>query len=735
MAKGFKRNKAAGNEPIAKAAGGGADTHQTPSAWHGDWTRGLIMVAAVFLAYQPVWYAGFICDDDYHVRANPCIVGPLGLKEIWTTNAGLFFPLTLTTFWIVHALWGLAPLPYHLMNVFQHALSAVVLWQVLRHLQLPGAWLGAALWALHPIQVETVAWISELKNTQSGLFYLLTILFYLKWRKGRDGRERSRDRWSYSLTLLCAALAMASKTPTMVLPLVLGLGAWWMEGRWDWRILKGLAPLIVMSTIACAVTLWNHPADPGALETGLPARSWPERVATAGDVTWFYLAKLAWPYPLLTVYPRWQIDEGWWGAYVPTAMVVGIGVFLWRNRASRARPYFFAGAYFLITLFPFLGLMDESFWQYSFVQDHLQYLSGMAPLALAGAGLDRLFNFAAAGKPRLAPVFCAGLLLIPATMTWRQTWFYENLEALWNHTLAWNPECWVGHNDLGFVLYQKGQMEAADAEYQKALAIKPDFAEAHNNLGVSLFQKGRVDEAIAEFQKALGSKDTFAEGHNNLGNALLQKGQVDAALTQFQKAVEIYPSYAEGHRNLGLALLQKGEVDAAIIQFQDVLQISPKDSEGQTNLANALGQRRQGDEAISRFQQALNLKPNDAEAHSNLGAAFLLRGRVDEALAEFQKALEINPNDAEIHSDLGGALLQKGRNEEAALELQKALTINPNNADAHYNLGLVLYREGKFEESTTQFREALRLNPHDIDSQNNLTKVQAMARESAAPAK
>jgi hypothetical protein len=211
---------------------------KVPSWLSRDWLWGLILVLTVVLVYQPVWSAGFIWDDDYHVTANPCIVGPLGLKEIWTTSAWQPFPLVMTVFWVEHALWGLAPLPYHLVNVFQQAMGTVLLWRVLRSLRVPGAWLGAALWALHPVQVESVAWISEMKNTQSCVFYLLTILFFVRWLKARDLDGRTGAGWNYGLTLLFAALAMASKSSTVILPVVLGLCAWWMEGKWPWRHLR-----------------------------------------------------------------------------------------------------------------------------------------------------------------------------------------------------------------------------------------------------------------------------------------------------------------------------------------------------------------------------------------------------------------------------------------------------------------------------------------------------------------
>ena len=195
-----------------------------------DWFWGLLLVLAVILVYTPSWWAGYLWDDDVVVTENPVIVGPLGLKEIWTTSAADICPLTITTFWVEHALWGLAPVPYHVVNVLLHGVSAVVLWRVLRALQVPGAWLGAALWALHPVQVESVAWISEMKNTESGLFFLLSILCFVRWLKDRG----SGAGWNYGLALLFAALAMASKSSTVILPVVLCLCAWWLKGRWQW---------------------------------------------------------------------------------------------------------------------------------------------------------------------------------------------------------------------------------------------------------------------------------------------------------------------------------------------------------------------------------------------------------------------------------------------------------------------------------------------------------------------
>ncbi len=335
---------------------------QGPPSWfRHDWIWGLILILSVILTYTPVWQAGFIWDDDAHLTANPCIVGPLGLKEIWTTSAADICPLTLTTFWVEHALWGLGPLPYHLVNVLMHGACAVLLWRVLRSLRVQGAWLGAALWALHPVGVESVAWITEMKNTESGLFFLLSILFFVRWLRSRDLDGRTGVGWNYTLTLIFAALAMASKSSTVILPVVLCLCAWWMEGRWRWRNVARVLPIFLMSIAASALSIWTQGlALAQAVTDPQWVRTWPERLATAGDAVWFYLGKLLWPHPLITIYPRWQIDTTQWVSYLPLLAVIVILSIFWLKRELWSRACFFAFAYFIAALLPVLGTDRQS---------------------------------------------------------------------------------------------------------------------------------------------------------------------------------------------------------------------------------------------------------------------------------------------------------------------------------------------------------------------------------------
>ena len=361
------------------------------------WLQAALLAGLVVLAYVPVLSAGFIWDDDKHLTENPCIVGPLGFAGIWTSAEATYYPLVLTTFWVEHALWGFAPLPYHLVNVLVHAACAIVLWLVLERLKLPGAWLGAALWALHPVQVESVAWVTELKNTQSGLFFLLSILCFLKWRESRgetNGRGRSTP---YVLALLCASAAILSKSSTVMLPVVLGLCSWWEDRRIEGRDIARLAPFFGISAAASVWTIWEQQFHSGAIGADW-ALTWAQRFIVAGRDLWFYLGKLAWPHPLVFIYPLWKIDASEPLAYLPLLAAGGALYVLWSRRNGWGRSPLFAFAYFAVSLFPLLGFFNVYFFRFSYVADHFQYLASMGPLALLGAGLARLPVWLAQGR-------------------------------------------------------------------------------------------------------------------------------------------------------------------------------------------------------------------------------------------------------------------------------------------------------------------------------------------------
>jgi tetratricopeptide (TPR) repeat protein len=696
----------------------------------GPWGWGLLLCALVLVAYLPAARGGFVWDDVDHLTENPCIVGPLGLKEIWTTSQASLCPLVFTTFWVEHRLWGLDPVPYHVINILMHATAALVLWRVLSRLQIPGAWLGAALWALHPVQVESVAWITEMKNTQSALFFLLSVLFFCKSTQAQPiAGGRNRSGLHYALSLLFGALAMASKSSTVVLPLVLGLCAWWMgEGRHWRRTLLRLTPLLLMSALAGAVTIWTQ-----SIEGRGDQLDWTlgifERGIVAGRALWFYLGKLIWPNPLAVIYPRWDVRGAGALACLPAIAAVALSVLLWANRSRwqrRSRGLLLAWSYFVVTLLPVLGLLDHNLLRLSFVFDHFQYLASMGPLALAAAGLATAWDRVKERGHGWTPALCTLLLIGMGVRSRAQCAVYQDNETLWTATLAINPSCWLAHNNLGVVLGEKGRHDEALPHLEKAVEIRPAYAMAHNNLGIQLQIKNRIDEAMAQFQKAIDIKSNFGEAHYNLGRILQKKGRADDAIAHYQKALENKSHPAECHNYLGLAFQRKGDLDRALMHYRSALELLPDYGEAHNNLGTVLGQRGQIDEARQHFQRAVEIKTDFAEARENLRRLAQNQDQPDAAAVTENGAAS-----AESHMSLGIALGQKGQLDEALAQIQKALELKPDYAEAHYNMGFALQKKALWKEAKAHYERAIELNPDYARALRSLAYLLATSEEAS----
>ena len=562
------------------------------------------LMALVFVAYMRVWHAGFIWDDDDHLTRNPCIIGPLGFAAIWTSSRAVYYPLVLTSFWVQHAIWGLNPMPYHVVDVALHAACAVLLWRVLKRLGVTGAWLGAAIWALHPVQVESAAWITEQKNTQSCFFYLLAILFFLRWLASSGARlPRARK---YGAALLCATLAILSKSSTVMLPVVLGLCWWWMDGRWRWRNTFWLIPFLMISGAASGWTIWEQKYANHALGVEW-SQTWPQRAVIAGKDIWFYLWKLVWPHPLTFIYPVWNTDASRLTGYLPL-IAMALGLFLlWLARNGHLRPVFFAASYFVISLFPVLSFFNVYFFRYSFVGDHFQYLASIGPLALAGAGITWGARWVGGEEGLVYPAFSGALLIVLGMLTWLQCGVYINLETLWRGTLADNPNAWIAHFNLGDILVRQGHLDEAVAEYREHLALMPASEEGLGNLANVLLMQGHTDEAVVEYGKLLQIDPDSPEGHGDLSAALLRQGHVNEAIAEAQKAVELARhtnDSGEGHndasmlRILAAAYARAGRYAEAI--GADKMAFQRAESQSNTALAAALSQEIASYEAASK---------------------------------------------------------------------------------------------------------------------------------------
>jgi protein O-mannosyl-transferase len=740
--------------------------------WRRDWFWALLLIGLVCIAYAQVFGAGFIWDDESHLTRNPCVIGPLGLKEIWTTAQAVYYPLVLTTFWVLHKFVGLNPFPYHLLNVLLHATSAVLLWRVLQLLKIRGAWLGAALWALHPVMVQSVAWITELKNTQSCLFYLLSILFFLKWdeapRITRISRIEKKEEafpnhsrnpcypW-FTLSLFLFVLATLSKPSVVMLPFVLALFIWWNRGKIRWRDALALAPFAVISAFASAWTIWEQKFHARAVGPDW-AQTFSERLIIAGRAIWFYLGKLIWPHPLVFIYPHWDIEPSKLIAYLPLLTAIAGLIALWFVRAKWGRALFFAAAYYVISLFPVLGFFSVYFFRYSFVSDHFQYLASMGPFALAGAAiatvvgrlcetpremasdtgaLQHLGNdFAVSrGKVVLSVSLCGILLLLLGFRTWRQTAEYRDLFALYGATLQRNPGCWMAHYNLGIAFSERGEAEQAIDHYRQAITLRLNYAEAHYNLGRLLVEQGQLDDAIAHYEKAVDINPDDPEAQNNLGVTLFGVGRADEAISHYQKALEIRPAYAEASCNFANALIAKGDFDGAIARYTACLAAIPDQAEAQYNLASALLRKGRTDEAIVQYQKVLQIHPESADAHANLGSAWLAKGRARDAMAEYRKALQISPENLAALSNLAWLLATSAdpslRNGSEAVRLAERADSAGSRSDTHPTVLRILaaaYAEaGQFVEAKETAQQALQA----AKVQGNTTLADALQGELA----
>jgi tetratricopeptide (TPR) repeat protein len=498
-------------------------------------------------AYWPATGCGFIWDDDDYVEQNLLLRSTEGLGQIWLDVGATpqYYPLVHTSYWLEYRLWEDDPRGYHVVNMLLHALAAVLLWRVLKVLDVPGAWLAAAVFALHPVHVESVAWITERKNVLSGVFYLASALLYLRLTL-RTGEERP-SRWLYAGALALFVCALLSKTVTCSLPAALLLVLWWKRGRLGWQDVRLLAPFFALGVAFGLLTIWMEVHRVGAQGTTWDL-TFIDRCLIAGRALGFYAGKLIWPWPLMFVYPRWQIDAGAWWQYLFPIATAGVVIALWLTRNRLGRGPLVAVLLFAGTLVPALGFFDVYPMRYSFVADHFQYLAGLGLIALGAAGL------ATAGRRcgdlgLVSAGIAAGVLLITlGTVTWRYTHAFHDAETLWRDTLAKNDGAWIAHNNLGMILQSGGHPDEAFHHFSRAVAINPDHAEAQNNLGGSLGLQGRTDEAIVCFRRAVDLDPGLARAHANLGSALLIQGRPDEAMIHLRSAERLNPALADAIR-------------------------------------------------------------------------------------------------------------------------------------------------------------------------------------------
>jgi len=602
----------------------------------------------VITAYLPALKSGFIWDDDQHVTGNQAVMSAGGLREIWLQpeSSPQYYPLAHTVFWLEYHCFGVRPLGYHLINILLHALNAVLVFFLLKRLSLPGAWLVAAVFALHPVHVESVAWVSELKNVLSGFFYLSALLAYFRFDDPENGGGQRRFS-QYALSLFLFFCALLSKTVTASLPVAILLILWWKRPKLASKDVLPLLPMLLAGAGMGLVTIWMEKHHVQAVGDDW-SLSFIGRLLVAGRAIWFYLAKLAWPCNLTFIYSKWNVDTARPGLYLfPLAFfLLSASLYYLQKRIGRGP---LAGvAFFAVSLVPALGFFDVYPFRYSYVADHFQYLASLGVLTIIiGAGVSWFRGHQSYHRTVGLP---AAVLLLAAlwTLTFRQTRIYHNSETLWQDTIAKNPSCWMAYNNLGIYYLQKGNQDQAEVCFQKAVLIDPGKVDQRSSLGLLHLSKGSLPEALDDFKKATILAPDDSRTHYNLGQTYIQMDSLPQAEAELKKAISINNNYAKAHCNLGIVYHKQKKYSLAEQELKLARALNPSLYQADYYLALIFWGRCKRAEAEAGFLWVLKIQPDFPEAEYDLGRLYLEMGRPREAEAIFRGLQQRHPGFIEI---------------------------------------------------------------------------------------
>jgi tetratricopeptide (TPR) repeat protein len=723
-----------------------------------------VLVLAALAVYWPCLKGSFLWDDNVMLTRNPMVKSPGDLGGIWfSTRPFDYCPLTLTSFWMEYRLWRLQPAGYHVTNVVLHALSAFLLWRILKRLKAPGAYVAAAVFVVHPVCVASVAWIAERKNTLSLLFFLLSLLWYLRFDEqskvqslksnvksqesegtGQTLASRTTHHapraipssffdspsWLYVLSLGAFLLALFSKASVVVLPFVLLLCSWWRWGRITRQDLVRAAPFFLLALALGLVTVWfqSHWALGGSAQPTDPLLV---RILGGTWAVWFYLAKDLAPLNLAVIYPRWPIVPASPGSYVPGLLLLGLFAWLWRCRAGWARPLLFGLGYFVVTLLPVLGLFDMAFLFFSRVADHWQYLAIPGVIALvvgvvAACCSEKSEDACGAlrtARPththlltrrwlrRAGPGLAVLLLTALAVDSWKRAALYAQPESLWGDAVARHPQVWVARNYYGNALEEEGKLDEAIAQYAAVQRFMPTNVNACINLGIARLKKGELDLAEAQLRHALELNPRDLGAHFNLGSVLSKEDKVDEALFHYGEALHCYFYQPEAHFCLGNLNIRQGQTNAALSHYREAIRLDPDFALAHQTLANLLLTQGQLQEALTHYALAAQVNPALPDARYNLGRAALAAGWYVEAEDHFRATLAVQPDYAEAHHGLGLLLERQGRTDEALAQYEAALKAKPDYAKAHYVMGNALLKRQQPALARQHFEAALKSQP------------------------
>ena len=662
--------------------------------------------------YLPTMLWGSFVWDDRILTLSQAVPDWSGLWRLWSGEAysmddtpeAHYWPLVYTTFWLEHKLWGFAPAGYHIVNVLLHLANTLLVWHLLRRLAVPGAWVVAAVFAVHPLHVESVAWVIERKDVLSGLFYFAAVLAWMRFVE-----QPRRGRYAGALALYVAGLL--SKSIVVTLPVALLIWHWWKQGRVTSTDLLRLVPFCAVGLVITVGDLsFSRSVEPLSLGYSLT-----ERTLIAARALWFYAGKLLWPSELAVIYPLWDIrvaDPLAWG-YLIAAVALALALWYFRQRLGRGP---LAGAlFFAVTLLPVLGFVDYGYMEYAFVADRFQYLAGIGFMAVViGAAsysvclLPSMWQKGALGA-------AAVVIVVMGLLTWQQASIWRNKETLWRHVVTLNPQARNAHLSLSKALYRQERYAEALEAARVAVEQRPDYYNTHATLGAILNALGRFEEAETHLRRAITLHLQGWYAHLHLGDALYKQSRYEEALAATRVAVEQRPNYYKTHADLGLVLSALGRFEEAETYLRRALVLNPQAQDAHLHLGDALYKQGRYEEALAATRVAIEQAPNHFEAHVNLGAILAAQGHYEEALAATRVAAEQAPNHFEAHVNLGAILAAQGHYEEAIEVLAQAAALAPDSSQAaemYFLMGQAARDNGQPEAASEYYMRVFEIDPH-----------------------
>ena len=595
------------------------------------------IAAAVLFVYWPSLRGGWIWDDLSEITLNSTLRSPGGLRRIWFAPPGPdYLPLKSTLQWLEWRLFGDNPFGYHWVSLGLHFTSALLVWRLLARLGLCLAWLGALLFAVHPLAVQSVAWVSEQKNTLSLPLLLLAMGAYAD-------TDASRGRGAYARSFFWFLAAMLAKTSVVMFPVVILLHAAWKRGRLGRANLLASVPFFAVSAALGATTVWfqfHEAIGSERLEIG----GMSSRIACAGLAAAFYCGKCLVPCGLMPIYPKWPVNPPSLLQFLPWAGAAAAFAWAWARRTTWGRHVLFGMGFFVVNLLPVVGFIPMSFSRMSWVSDHLAYVALLGPVALvaAGAGAARQ---ALANRWQIWACVGAGALLAALMLEGRAyAAVFQSGASLWSYAAAKNPGSAAAHYNLANARVLDGRLPEAVPEYEAAIRLRPSFGQAKSNFGDVLQRLGRAQEAIAQYEAALRDEPGLVPTRNKLGDLLLSQGRTEEAIGQYERAIDTQPGFAPAQANLAYALARAGRLEDAARRYEEAIRLDPANAESWDELGTVLASMGRTSEALQRYEKALRLRPDDPDAHYNLGIILARTGRISEAVPHFEAAVRLRPD-------------------------------------------------------------------------------------------